>query len=353
MKYLYSVLLLTVFLSACVREVDLQQSGSDDRVLVVDAVLTDGPGPHVIRLTRPANYFNRDFAPVPDATITLTDDEGGSWTYQEVTPASNQTYYQLSGMTTRPGRTYTLDIVLGDGRHYQSTPQTMPQKVAIDSVRVRGERISYPDPEGELEDYKYGALYAYAKSEAARGYLYWEMDAVYQFREYDLPPKSTHTCYVTQYFNKNNLPLYDLATGVPGVPISLRVGDHLIDDAFNWKIGFGVYQRSLTPDAYAYLKKVEALINQTGTVLDPTPAAPVGNIRNLTDANTPALGIFEVTAVDTAYVVIANGELGNEFTFKPDYCKGVFFSQFGVNHYECYDCLSLSRSTYQPPVWWY
>jgi hypothetical protein len=107
-----------------------------------------------------------------------------------------------------------------------------------------------------------------------------------------------------------------------------------------------VYQHSVTPNTYAYLQAAQSLINQTGTVLDPQPATPLGNIHNLDRPDQPALGIFSVAAVDTARVFVNNGDLG------PDFSQPFYYCTLYPNAKSCQNCLVIPRSTYDRPIWW-
>ena len=51
-------LVATLLLITCVRETDFFQGNTDRNTLVVDGVFTDGPGPHIVRLTRPGDTNN-------------------------------------------------------------------------------------------------------------------------------------------------------------------------------------------------------------------------------------------------------------------------------------------------------
>jgi hypothetical protein len=339
--------------ATCIREVELDQD-PDPNALIVDAVLNAGAGPHVVKLSRTADYFVRDFRQVPGATVTLSNDLGQSWQYTEVNAGTEQAYYRLTGMEARVGETYRLDIVLADGTRYQSSPERMPEGIVLDTVSLRGEKRQVNRDDGEVRTINYAIVEANTVLPATlpKAYLYWEVSSVFRFRDMDFSPgKPAKACYVPDFFNRNNLPTLDLSTVAPGSALRLEVAQREMDYTFEYKLGFVVSQKVITASAYEYLQKVNALLNQTGTALDAPPALPIGNVQNLTEPTRPAVGIFLVASSDQATTTMSNGDLPGFFVTN-QYCQLNAANNPPVNYYECWDCLSLPGSSLTPPSWW-
>jgi len=103
--------------------------------LVIDASISDHPGPDTVTLSRTVN-FNQDntFPPVTGATVVISDNHGNIDTLKEVIPGKYLNY-TMRGI---PGRTYFLNVNV-NGALYSAT-STMPFPVPIDSIAV--EKIS-------------------------------------------------------------------------------------------------------------------------------------------------------------------------------------------------------------------
>ena len=356
---LYTVVTILA-LANCVRETDFLRSNEDENVLVVSGGFTDGAGPHVIRLTRPGDSNKQAFEAVTGAEVVLSDDQGNAYTFQEITPTDGKpSFYQLTGIQGVAGRIYTLDIQLPGGEHYRSRPETMPVRVKIDSVGVKGELFITNESNGAISKEQRAFAYAYATvpDQASGRYLRWDAEVVFIFNEifknyYPIPPPSFQ-CFVTNRISDQLIELADLSAFQPGTSLYNRVGKRKIDFAFEHRICFIVYQRTIGRNAYEYWKKIDQLISPTGTIFDAPPARVFGNVENLTDPGNPALGYFEISAIDTARVYTRDGLLGDEFKLNTiPYCQYDYTRWPPVNHLECDNCLLLPSSSLEIPPWW-
>lgn len=356
---LYALVTILIF-ATCIQEIDYSSENSDQDTLVVNGAFTDGPGPHILRLTRPGNTDKQVFAPVSGAKVTLFDDLGNHHDYQEIVPGGDTaSFYRLRDVQGVPGRTYHIEINLSGGDVYRSRPEKMPQRVPIDSVEVRAEYFTSANSDGKIVKESFAYLYAYTTmpAQTAGTYLRWDGEAVHIFNElqkiyHPIPPPQLQ-CFITNRVSDQMMPLAELGIYQPGAAIVTQVGKRKIDRAFEDRIGFSVRQRAISREAYDYWQKIGQLITPTGTIFDVPPARVYGNVENLTSPSRPALGYFEVSAVDSARVFTRNGLLGDEFLLQDNpYCNYDWSKWPPVNHRECDNCLLLEGSTLQKPVWW-
>ncbi|HMK38185.1 MAG TPA: DUF4249 family protein, partial [Bacteroidota bacterium] len=107
--------------------VDLNQANPQ---LVAEAIVTDGPGPYAVTLSKSGDYFTPSlyFPPVTHAFVTIADNLGVSDTLKETSGGS----YHTSVLHGGPGRTYYLRVV-AQGKEYDAV-STMPPKVSIDTL---------------------------------------------------------------------------------------------------------------------------------------------------------------------------------------------------------------------------
>lgn len=357
---LYTLVLLLA-LANCVRETDFSQDNTDPNTLVVSGAFSDGTGPHVLRLTRPGGVKRQFFEPVAGAQATLSDEKTGArYEYEEITPPDGSPmYYQLTQVQGIPGHVYTLEIRLPGGETYRSRPQTMPERIEADSAAVRGEWYTTVNANGKIvkEPYAYVYVHTTAPNINAGRYLRWDAESVHIFNElqkiyFPIPPPQKQ-CFIPSRLSDQQVSLADLSAYQPGAQITEQVGKRIINFAFEDRVGICVYQRSIDRDAYEYWKKIGQLIEPSGTILDVPPARVTGNVENLTQPNRPALGYFEVSAIDTVRVFTRNGLLGDEFLLQVNpYCDYDWWKWPPVNHPECDNCLLLEGATLEKPYWW-
>jgi hypothetical protein len=126
----FVVISIILFVStSCEKEIDVDLNAADPQV-VIDGAITNAAGPYFVRLSETVNFSdNNSFPPITGATVRISDDLGTVDNLQEVSPG----LYQTNITEGVPGRTYYLDVQIGD-QHYQAT-STMPPVVDLDSIR--------------------------------------------------------------------------------------------------------------------------------------------------------------------------------------------------------------------------
>ena len=108
--------------------IDLNQANPK---IVIDANITDQPGPYNIILSKSGNYFEPTltFPPVSNALVIVSDDLGNIDTLKESLTAG---IYKSSSLIGQSGRIYMLNVT-SDGNKYAAV-SSMPPKVFIDSL---------------------------------------------------------------------------------------------------------------------------------------------------------------------------------------------------------------------------
>ena len=275
-------------------------------------------------------------------------------------PLQVTAYYELRNVKGETGRTYTLNIKLANGEAYQSHPQIMPEPISLDTAEVKAEWYYTNTTAGAIVRAPFAFVYARTTAPAVTKdrFLHWESEAIYLFDEifkfYEIFPVS-HQCFINNRINDQVVALSDLSKYSPGGVVYENVGKRKIDQAFEKKIAFAVYQRAINREAYEYWNKISKLLEANGTIFDAPPAAVPGNVENTTHPDLPALGFFEVGAADTVRVFTGNGQLGSEFLLQnTPYCQLDYSKGWPpVNHPECDDCLTWIKGAYYEIPWWW
>ncbi len=344
---LYTLVAVLLF-ATCVREIDYTRDDVDKSTLVVSGGFYDGEGPFQLRLTHPTDYNKRDFEPVPGAAITLSDDQGHTYFYQELDTG----LYQLSGVRGVPGHIYTLDIRLADGTTYRSRPQKMLELLPLDSAKMQVEFLEDITAEGKIVRIPFALVYGFATTADQTGERYqrWESENTYIFNEIftGAPFDEQKQCFITETISYQLTSIADPGLLQAGTVQKAYAGRRRIDHAFELRNCFSVYQRTINKETYDYWTRVKQVTEPTGTIFDPPPAIIRGNIENTGDPDRPAFGFFEVASSDTAHVCANRGDLPFDVVaYIPQYCNGNILKKP-----ECLDCILLANSTWQKPEWW-
>jgi len=125
--YLYCFILL---LTSCDKVITLPIKDNEAKV-VIEANITDEPGPYFVRLTRSINLNETNIYPViENGTVVISDNTG----IKDTLKYSKDGIYKTKLIQGVYGRTYNLEVNV-EGKNFTATT-TMPSKVYLDSLRI-------------------------------------------------------------------------------------------------------------------------------------------------------------------------------------------------------------------------
>jgi hypothetical protein len=130
LKIYFFLMVAVLALSSCQKVININLNNANPQ-LVIDAKITDQPGPYLVKLSKTGNYFDPNtFPSVTGAKVTIADDAGMIDTLTEIQPG----VYRTNKLQGTPGRTYNLNI-LAEGKIYTASSY-MPPAVEIDSMNI-------------------------------------------------------------------------------------------------------------------------------------------------------------------------------------------------------------------------
>jgi hypothetical protein len=157
-SYFQVMVLFSICLTcSCKKIIDLNLKNAGQQ-LIIEGNITDQRGEQVVRISRsvPVSETN-DFPAVSGAAVKVTDSKGNVFNFTEISPGT----YTIFSVAGRPGRTYTLNVVV-DGQTYTGS-STMPDPVKLDSLTATVESfgnekrtivaVNYKDPTSVLNYY--------------------------------------------------------------------------------------------------------------------------------------------------------------------------------------------------------
>ncbi|AHM61126.1 hypothetical protein D770_14360 [Flammeovirgaceae bacterium 311] len=161
-KQLCITAVVGVLLTACEKVIEVDLNSASPRY-VIEGIVTDGTGPHQVRITQTKNFDESNtFDGIDFAEVIISDNAGNS----EILAYAGDGIYQTSTLEGVPGRIYALRASI-DGETFTSV-SAMPEPAVFDSLYietfttfrdpVKIPYISYSDTPG-LKNYYRHILY--------------------------------------------------------------------------------------------------------------------------------------------------------------------------------------------------
>lgn len=316
-----SIYILFLFAVSCIDPfaVDVERG---EQLLTIEGLVTTGPGPHVIKLSRSATYgsvFQGLIRPVQGATVRIKDDQGNSIPVIEDVNKFG-TYETSDTFSAVVGRTYTLEILLRTGEVYVSAPEIVEAAPEIKKLSVQTVQIPV---EGEILFRSGAQIFAEIDDPADQSnfYLWRNSPSIYVLetrpdlfviRSPNSPPVPAPkacciVCYQRELVGNQSLFIAQDET-FNGLTTNIPVG--FIEDNGRRLVNTfrtDIRQIRITSDAYRFLKLIKQQTETSGSIFDPPPATIRGNMTRLDKPEEVVLGYF-----------IAGGETRKRIYIKRD-----------------------------------
>lgn len=338
LKSFIIILLSAAIVSSCIDpywpEIDKYQGD-----LVIDGMITNGPGPYLIRLQTSTSISSPSIKPLSGAEVFITDDLGNIEFFHE----SEKGLYTntSSDFKGEIGRSYQLTVSIADNKTYTSTWEKLPKPMDIKSVYAE---VEIHETE---KDIFFPGCQFYVDTQEANAdttYLLWRLESTYQYQSsfqisfyYDgtLHPfnniDSLRTCWKTQTIgalktyrlinstqqNALRYPLYFVST--EGKELSI-------------KYSLLVKQLSLTKTAFDYWNSLEKQEKIQGSLYTQQPYQIKGNVHNTKNEDEPVMGCFLVAGISTQRIFV-DRPYGINFYYKECELREGNFKDYGYRKY--------------------
>ncbi len=325
MRRLFVVLFL--FLDACIDPLGVKVTGENTR-LIVDGLITDQPGPHLVKLfySNPltTSRFLKPFEPVTAASVIVRDDLNNQYILYEVMAGVYST--ENSGLIVTADREYKLLITTVDEKQYESSNEKLWPSGVIEDVS-----FGFVNNRSESSGEQIHSLKVYVNARGAGGennFFRWRWTTVHKTisnpelrvkltpgGEFPDPPGcsgyivvggglvkvSDCTCCICWSYNYND-----------GARVSQN--EYTRDNIFNMqyigaipvtamhffdKYHIAIEQLSLSESAYDFWRLIEKQQRGATDIFQPNMIKIRGNITSITDPNEEVLGFFGVSGIAT------------------------------------------------------
>jgi hypothetical protein len=302
-----SIKLIILFLSAlfansCVSKF-IPETNENTEMLVVDGMITDQPGPNIIKLYKSMPLGKKISAvPVRGCNVIISDDQGNSYDLYETTGG---TYVSDSAeFCGIVGRTYTLRIFTRNAStkyySYESLPMEMKPVPPIDKIYYEKETIEEASEGIRLKEGCQVYMDTYDPEDKCKFYR-WNYTETWEIRlPFDVPNK---ICWITNnsgtiILKKTSVLSENRINRLPLIFISNET------DRLMLKYSMLVNQYSLNEDEFVYWEKMRNITEEVGSLYDITPASIPSNIYCIDDPTEKVLGYFSVSAKSSKRIFI-------------------------------------------------
>jgi len=379
---IYIILLLGFLCKSCVTPYEPELEGSQE-LLVISGMITEGPGPHKVSISRSSSYRLPEFQGLESCVVTVTNQDGDMIVY---TDAGEGIYEaDVPDDFLDVGDAASLYVMTPNQREYQSSYDTILACPDLKDIYYELGTLETPDPEFSRPGIQFYLDMSGEESDSRN--VIWRVRETW---EYWASLFGTHIMYGwgnTTAFRSNVLfkcwksyPLDQIYTGTTrnlSQNEMLRVPLNFVSnetDRLSVTYSLFVQQQSLSLETYDYWQRMNDQAAESGGMYEKQPASVQGNVYNLSDPDDVVLGCFYASQVREKRIFIKNNGLF-DFTVPHISCEyeptNTLWARWGDQnmHFpvyiydpgpfkpkfwgpeECFDCRVQGGDTIRPLIW--
>lgn len=295
-----------VMISGCEERYWPEFDGKYENLLVVDGMITNEPGPYIVKISLATSVEYPVYHPVSGYKVTIMDDRG----YQEVLSETEPGTYRSdsSGLKGQVGFRYRLQVESPEGDTYLSEFEELKVPVGVDSVFVNAEYREHEDYDYAIQGYQFYVNTRLAEKDS--NYYLYDLERTYEYHS-DFPiyfwydgklhvfpdADSLNVCWKTDK-------IFEIFTGTTSglsEPVLTSFPLHFVyfnNREFSVRYSLLIRQLTISERAYEFWNSVREQ-NFTGDdIYMKMPYQVRGNMSNLFDPDEPVLGYFMVAGMD-------------------------------------------------------
>lgn len=353
---LFLSLTLFVWSTSCIDEIQLTApSGDFNSNLVLNGKMTHQDGSVLVtvqarRVIPRATFARTEWEAM--ARVTLFDEAGNQRNVPVMDGRQEATLAIPPGdpFVVQPGKSYTLEVELEDGRVYRSSLQPLIEVPPIEEIGFEQRTELITNPQGNIAEQEIIAFQVTTDPARPDGQittgLRWETEVIFQLSQ---APESGGgvVCYLELYPRLNDFPLFD-GTSLTESPGPLQFDIYRTTPNYFFAEGYliRVYQETLSAEAYAYWEQVRRVLNRSGTIAEDPVGEVQGNWTAVDDPEETVYGLFYTVDRTMEDLFVTPEEVGNPAFHCPQESDGVNLCT------DCREAWGADRSSFTPPIGW-
>lgn len=383
-KLYYILIIIPIFLYACIDEYTHKGINEISEILVVEGMITDNVTTIKLSKSVGLNTDIKEVKAVSSAEVIVETSNGKYFTAMSNT--SENGIYKIQVNELESNTEYRLRIK-AEGKEYESTFLSPLSTPAIDSIYFykegRGQPIHMTISTHSADNQETGYyLWSYDEIWEVRARLLAtltfveEVDPAYKgvvidaseyngfFVYYNWEPYYNEGYRCWRYDQSNSLLLGSSDKLQENRIVNYKLAERKPDDNhFSWLYYVKMYQKSLRKEAYDYLSNMQKNSEATGGIFGSVPSEMKGNITCVSNPSIDVIGYVEVTTTTIMEKFISsdihfyeapsidcnvNSEVwGNGYL---PYSMSLFGVEFAKER--CIDCGLTEGNTKNKPLFW-
>lgn len=302
-----------VLLGGCIEPYNPPEVERAENYLVVDGFFNVGEGEVVVTLSRTQNLADEGPPPIEGgAQVEIQTEAGQTFQLIEVEVGD----YRASGLAVSPDEKCRLQIRTTSGREYQSDYVVPKLTPPIDSITWSAEpqalniQVTTHDPTGQSEFYRWSMVET--AQYYAGFYSAYIFDVDLNAVRFRTPDETAYGCWKETALSSIKVATsrnfeYDLIDKFTLVSLESSSWKHKI------KYSLLVKQYAISEEEYNYWTQLKKNTESVGTIFDPQPSEPIGNVHSISDPSEPVLGYFSAGTESSDRIFITAGDLPYKF----------------------------------------
>ena len=309
MKRLINFSLIAIFAMAqwqCIDPLEVQP-GEANRLLVIEGGISTQPGPHLILISKSAQYGSRavdEIKQETNATVWVRDEEGNQVFLSELKAGS---YITPTGWRAEVGKSYTLRIELENGERYASLPEKVLPVPALEEIEpVFKVQPALDEFAQEVGIELYGRWQDPPDEE---NFYMWETKGEYKLLTYPQnfvsrdffgnpipsPKDCCELCYIKEEQVNSELRIFK--DNFTNGSLQNEVLSYIPDDGGRFYETYMavIDHSSLSKPAFQFFDILREQLSISGDIFDPPTATIRGNMINLDDPEASVIGYFRAS----------------------------------------------------------
>ena len=350
-------------------------------LLVVNGMITDLPGEHLVEIIRSSALNDPAFIPVEGCVVEVVDEQGTGVLYHEQEPGTYRA--ELGSEFLGINKAYRLQIFTPDGDEYQSDYDSLLACPPVENLYYETEFRETSNPYVSYYGLQFYADVSGDVKEAAN--FLWQLEETFEYHSpyvihhiwdgYNKslfePIDSLYVCYKTQTIleihtaSTRNLSENKLVK----FPLAYVSSE---GNRFRFRYSLLAKQHSLSDGAFQYWDRLKNQHSGQGGLYETQPHSSEGNLCNVNKPEEIVLGFFFATQVKEKRIIInrsfnfpfhtANpcildtaewsGVLPEKYLYLISLSeKEGFGPPYGYTSNECFNC-ELNGGTIEVPEFW-
>ena len=289
---------------------------------MIEGFASTSPGSSFVNISESAIEFGVKVVNfIGGASVSLVNlDSGRTVQLIEV----ENSYLAPPDFVVAPGETWKLSVILNNGKSYESTPETILSTVPINEINLRYDReLEFREINGGEFVPGHAISISFDDPQPDNNYYYWSyrsfenldycercFEGVFRNGECipaDVPGRARYFNYICEtdcwkIRFPESISIFNDQFSNGNTVSSLEVGNLLLYTKENMVVE--VQQFSLSPAAYDYYKVLKDIVDNSGGLNAPPPAALIGNLSNPEDPDEFVLGRFTAAASSVASIYV-------------------------------------------------